>query len=46
MQVDLAEQTLSKDVENIMEMINELKKISAGTRVSNVKKILKYIIKT
>uniref|UniRef100_U9TWM6 Uncharacterized protein n=1 Tax=Rhizophagus irregularis (strain DAOM 181602 / DAOM 197198 / MUCL 43194) TaxID=747089 RepID=U9TWM6_RHIID len=32
MRVDLAEQTLSKDVENAMEMIDELKEISAGTR--------------
>ncbi len=36
MRVDLAEQTLSKDVENAMEMIDELKEISTGTRVSNI----------
>jgi hypothetical protein len=40
MRVDLAEQTLSKDVENAMEMIDELKGISAGTRVSNYKMLL------
>ncbi|GBB98284.1 hypothetical protein RclHR1_03190016 [Rhizophagus clarus] len=32
MRVDLAKQTLSKDVENAMEMIEELKDISKGTR--------------
>ena len=45
MWVDLAKQTLSKNVENAMEMIDELKEISTEIRVSNVKKILKYIIK-
>ncbi|PKB96458.1 hypothetical protein RhiirA5_385327 [Rhizophagus irregularis] len=39
MHVDLAEQTLSKDVENAMEMIDELKEISAGTRVINCENI-------
>jgi hypothetical protein len=34
MRVDLAEQTLCKDVENAMEIIDELKEISTGTRVS------------
>ena len=38
MRVDLAEQTLSRDVENAMEMIDELKEISSGTRVSNNKR--------
>ncbi|UZO08709.1 uncharacterized protein OCT59_028962 [Rhizophagus irregularis] len=32
MRVDLAEHTLSKDVENAMKVIDELKEISAGTR--------------
>ncbi|EXX70182.1 hypothetical protein RirG_089770 [Rhizophagus irregularis DAOM 197198w] len=32
MRVDLAEQTLSKDVENAMKAIDGLKEISAGTR--------------
>jgi len=36
MRVDLAKQTLSKDVENTMEMIDELKEISTETRVSNI----------
>ena len=36
MRVDLAEQTLSKDVENAIEMIDELKEISTGIRVSNI----------
>jgi len=36
MRVDLAEQTLSKDVERAMKMIDELKEISVGTRVSNL----------
>jgi len=34
MRVDLAEQTLSKEVENALELIEELKDISDGTRVS------------
>ena len=34
MRVDLAEHTLSKDVENAMNLIDKLKEISAGTRVS------------
>lgn len=33
MRVDLAEHTLSKDVENVMNLIDELKEISTGTRV-------------
>jgi len=35
MRVDLAEQTLSKDVENALKSIDELKDISVGTRVNN-----------
>ncbi|RGB33422.1 hypothetical protein C1646_761716 [Rhizophagus diaphanus] len=35
--VNLAKQTLSKDVENAMKMIDELKEISAGIRVINCK---------
>ncbi len=42
MRVDLAEHTLSKEVEDALASIEELKKISEGTRVSinyyNVKK--------
>jgi hypothetical protein len=34
MRVDLAEQTFSKDVENALEAIEELKDISESTRVS------------
>jgi hypothetical protein len=34
MRVDLAEQTLCVDVENALEIIDELKEISIGTRVS------------
>ena len=41
MRVDLAEQTLSKDVEQAMEMIDELNEISVGTRVSILKNGIK-----
>jgi hypothetical protein len=34
MRVDLAKYTLSKEVENALEMIDELKELSVGTRVS------------
>jgi hypothetical protein len=35
MHVDLAEHTLSKEVEDALATIKELKNISEGTRVSN-----------
>ena len=35
MRVDLAEHTLSKDVEDALASIKELNNISEGTRVSN-----------
>ena len=34
MRVDLAEHTLSKEVENALEIIDELKELSVGTKVS------------
>ena len=34
MRVDLAEHTLSKEVKNALEKIDELKELSVGTRVS------------
>ena len=44
MRVDLAEHTLSKEVEDALASINELKNISEGTRVSTIKKFyLLYI---